>query len=136
MRESVQTDAAPSRSITSDRVGFVGTGIMGGPMAMRLLDAGFALTVCDPNPAAIFSGTFKHSGPLFKGLKDAELFLEEAERLGAPVWVARSVVEMYREAAANGYKDLDSMRLIEYMEDLAGVSTEKRLGPSSRKPEE
>ena len=92
----MQTDAAPSRSITSDRVGFVGTGIMGGPMAMRLLDAGFALTVCDPNPAAIFSGTFKHSGPLFKGLKDAELFLEEAERLGAPVWVARSVVEIYR----------------------------------------
>lgn len=29
------------------RIGFVGTGTMGGPIALRLLDAGHSLTVCD-----------------------------------------------------------------------------------------
>ena len=99
------------------------------------LSTGRNVTTMEKFPAVIFSGTFAHSGPLANGLKDAELFLEEAARLGAPVWVARSVAEMYREAAANGYKDLDSMRLIEYMEDLAGVSGENRLGLSAVKPD-
>jgi 3-hydroxyisobutyrate dehydrogenase-like beta-hydroxyacid dehydrogenase len=34
-------------------VGFVGLGAMGGRMAARLLSAGHALVVCDPDPAAI-----------------------------------------------------------------------------------
>ena len=36
-----------------DRTGFIGVGNMGGAMALRLLDAGFPLTVCDPSPAAV-----------------------------------------------------------------------------------
>src|SRR5688572_26089996 len=36
-------------------LGFVGVGRMGGPMAVRLLDAGFALTVYDTNAAAVKS---------------------------------------------------------------------------------
>lgn len=34
-------------------VAVIGLGAMGAPMAKRLHDAGFALTVCDPNPAAV-----------------------------------------------------------------------------------
>ena len=34
------------------RVGFIGTGTIGAPMARRLLDAGHALVVCDRAPAA------------------------------------------------------------------------------------
>lgn len=33
-------------------VGFIGAGAMGGPMAHNVLKAGYALTVCDRNPAA------------------------------------------------------------------------------------
>jgi 3-hydroxyisobutyrate dehydrogenase-like beta-hydroxyacid dehydrogenase len=36
-------------------VGFVGLGTMGGRMVARLLDAGHALIVCDPNPEAVRS---------------------------------------------------------------------------------
>ena len=36
-------------------VGFVGLGAMGGRMAARLLSAGHALVVCDPDPAAVRS---------------------------------------------------------------------------------
>jgi len=35
-----------------DRVGFIGTGAMGGGMSMRLLEAGHRLVVCDKNPEA------------------------------------------------------------------------------------
>ena len=34
-------------------LGFIGVGKMGGPMATRLLDAGYAVTVCDTDPAAV-----------------------------------------------------------------------------------
>ena len=34
-------------------LGFVGVGRMGGPMASRLLDAGYSLTVFDTNPEAV-----------------------------------------------------------------------------------
>jgi len=38
--------------MTGELLGFVGVGRMGGPMAMRLLDAGYRLVVCDPVAAA------------------------------------------------------------------------------------
>ena len=34
-------------------LGFVGVGRMGGPMASRLLDAGYSLSVFDTNPEAV-----------------------------------------------------------------------------------
>jgi len=99
------------------------------------LSTGRNVTTMEKFPAAIFSGTFAHSGPLANGLKDAELYLEEAARLGVPAQVAHSVATVYREAALNGYAELDSMRLIEYMEDLAGVGAEHRLGLKAVKPD-
>jgi 3-hydroxyisobutyrate dehydrogenase-like beta-hydroxyacid dehydrogenase len=37
----------------TDSLGFIGVGRMGGPMALRLLDAGHSLCVCDINPQAV-----------------------------------------------------------------------------------
>ena len=42
------------------KIGFIGTGGMGGPMAANLLKAGFKLTVFDLNPAA--TGTLEEQG--------------------------------------------------------------------------
>jgi 3-hydroxyisobutyrate dehydrogenase-like beta-hydroxyacid dehydrogenase len=39
--------------MTGDRLGFIGTGRMGGHMAARLLAAGHAVTVCDSSDAAV-----------------------------------------------------------------------------------
>nr|WP_305037042.1 NAD(P)-dependent oxidoreductase [Pigmentiphaga sp. H8] len=66
-------------------------------------------------PAAILSGTFKYNGPLAIGLKDEALVLEEAERHGAPMWLAPRILEVYREAAAAGYRDEDSMKVYKFM---------------------
>jgi len=38
--------------VTLGKVGFIGCGAMGAPMAERLIDAGADVRVCDPNPAA------------------------------------------------------------------------------------
>jgi 3-hydroxyisobutyrate dehydrogenase len=34
-------------------IGFIGVGVMGAPIARRMMDAGFTLTVCDRNAAAV-----------------------------------------------------------------------------------
>lgn len=39
--------------MSDKRLGFIGVGAMGGPMAGRLLDAGYALTICDVNDSAV-----------------------------------------------------------------------------------
>ncbi|MGD0073971.1 MAG: NAD(P)-dependent oxidoreductase [Candidatus Binataceae bacterium] len=38
--------------MAKEHLGFIGVGRMGGPMANRLLDDGFGLTICDPSDAA------------------------------------------------------------------------------------
>lgn len=75
-------------------------------------------TTTDKVPAAILTESYKFNGPLTIGLKDQALMLEEAERYGAPVWIAPRILEFYREAAAAGYKDQDSMRVFLYMKSL------------------
>ena len=40
-------------------VGFIGLGMMGGPMASRLADAGYALTVCDVRRESVAALTAK-----------------------------------------------------------------------------
>jgi 3-hydroxyisobutyrate dehydrogenase-like beta-hydroxyacid dehydrogenase len=114
-------------------------GLKGGLDPKALIDfinlsSGKNATTMDKFPAAIFSGTFSHTGPLDKGMKDAELFLEEAKRLGSPTWLGPSVLAMYKEAAANGYEKLDSMLLIKYMEELAGVDQDQRLKQNPKVP--
>ncbi len=71
-------------------------------------------------PESILPRKFKANGSMAIGLKDAELFLEEAKALNVPTWIGPRVLEMYQEAAAAGYKNLESMRMIEYVEKLAG----------------
>ena len=39
--------------MSAELIGFVGVGRMGGPMASRLLDAGYALCVFDTNREAV-----------------------------------------------------------------------------------
>ncbi len=47
------------------RIGFIGVGAMGAPIAERLARAGFPLTVCDANPAAV--AAFAQSGARLAG---------------------------------------------------------------------
>jgi 3-hydroxyisobutyrate dehydrogenase-like beta-hydroxyacid dehydrogenase len=78
--------------------------------------SGRNVTTTHKVPAAILTGTFQYSGPLAMGLKDEALMLEEAEYHGAPLWLAPRILELYREAAAAGYRDEDSMKMFLFMQ--------------------
>lgn len=80
-------------------------------------------TTLDKFPAAVLSRTYKYGGNLSTGLKDAELIVNEAAKLETPLFVMPKVLELFREAAAAGYKDRESLRLIEYVEKLAGLES-------------
>jgi 3-hydroxyisobutyrate dehydrogenase-like beta-hydroxyacid dehydrogenase len=80
-------------------------------------------------PAAILSGTFKYNGPLSIGLKDEALVLEEAERHGAALWLAPRILELYREAAAAGYRDEDSMKMFLFMQSQSLPEGGAHLAP-------
>lgn len=60
--------------MSDKKLGFIGVGAMGGPMAGRLLDAGYALTICDVNDAAaealVAKGAVRVATP--KDVADAE----------------------------------------------------------------
>ena len=80
-------------------------------------------------PAAILTGTFKYNGPLSIGLKDEALVLEEAERHGAALWLAPRILELYREAAAAGYREEDSMKMFLFMQSQSLPEGGAKLAP-------
>jgi 3-hydroxyisobutyrate dehydrogenase-like beta-hydroxyacid dehydrogenase len=60
--------------MAKEHLGFIGVGRMGGPMAGRLLDDGFSLTICDTSDVAA-----------------APLVARGARRVGSPAEVASAV---------------------------------------------
>ena len=100
-------------------------GVKAGIDAQLLIDilnvsTGRNSATLDKFPQTILPRKFRPKGSMAIGLKDAELFIEEAKALQVPTWIGPRVLEMYQEAAAAGYKNIDSMRMIEYVEKLAG----------------
>ncbi|QJU58146.1 NAD(P)-dependent oxidoreductase [Sphingomonas sp. AP4-R1] len=85
------------------------------------VSSGRNYTTTDKVPDAILSGTFKFNGRLAISIKDQTLLKEEAEALGVPLWVAPRLLETLKEAADDGYLDQDSMLLIQYMGEQAGI---------------
>jgi 3-hydroxyisobutyrate dehydrogenase-like beta-hydroxyacid dehydrogenase len=86
-------------------------------------------TTTDKVPAAILTGLFKYNGPLSIGLKDEALLLEEAERHQAPLWLGPRILELYREAAAAGYRDEDSMKMFVFMQSQSLPEGGAKLAP-------
>ena len=85
------------------------------------VSSGRNYTTTDKVPTAILSGTFKFNGRLAISIKDQKLLREEAAALGAPLWVAPMVLATLEEAAAGGYLEKDSMLVLQYMGEQAGL---------------
>lgn len=85
------------------------------------VSSGRNYTTTDKVPDAILSGTFKFNGRLAISIKDQMLLQEEADALGVPLWVAPRLLATLKEAADDGYLDQDSMLLIQYMGEQAGI---------------
>jgi len=68
-------------------------------------------------PRTIMTRIF--GGRISTGAKDLDLYLAEAERVGAPVRIAPALRALYAEAADQGGV-VETHRIIEYLEKLAG----------------
>jgi 3-hydroxyisobutyrate dehydrogenase-like beta-hydroxyacid dehydrogenase len=84
-------------------------------------------TTTDKIHSAILSGTFKFNGQLSISIKDEGLLLEEARDLGVPLWVAPRLLETLQQAGDSGYLDKDSMWLIQYMGEQAGIDVKSLM---------
>lgn len=80
-------------------------------------------------PAAILSGSFRYNTPLTINLKDQALVLEEADRVGAPLWRAPRILELLRETAAAGYRNQDSTKMYLYMQSQSLPEGGCKLAP-------
>jgi 3-hydroxyisobutyrate dehydrogenase-like beta-hydroxyacid dehydrogenase len=87
-------------------------------------------TTSDKIPMAVRSGHFAYGARLANSIKDESLLIEEAEALGVPLWVAPRLVETLKSAAAAGYLDQDSMFLIQFMGEQAGLDARAILEAS------
>jgi 3-hydroxyisobutyrate dehydrogenase-like beta-hydroxyacid dehydrogenase len=110
-------------------------GMKAGINPMTLLDminagTGRNHTTSDKIPAAVRSGEFAYGARLANSIKDESLLIDEATALGVPLWVAPRMVETLKAAAAAGYLDQDSMFLIQYMGELAGIDARAILEAS------
>ncbi|MFN8682389.1 NAD(P)-dependent oxidoreductase [Paracoccus sp. P2] len=84
-------------------------------------------TTLEKIPAAVRSGQFAYGARLANSIKDESLLMDEAAALGVPLWVAPRMVETLKAAAAAGYLDQDSMFLIQFMGEQAGIDARALL---------
>lgn len=91
------------------------------------VSSGRNYTTTDKVPAAILSGTFKFNGRLAISIKDEGLLIKEAEELGVPLWLAPHLLGTLEAAAEDGYLDQDSMLLIQYMGEQAGIDVRQMM---------
>lgn len=91
------------------------------------VSSGRNFTTTDKIPQAILPGTFKFNGQLTISIKDETLLAEEAEELGVPLWLVPRCLETLKRAAEDGYADKDSMYVIQYMGEKAGIDVQAMM---------
>jgi 3-hydroxyisobutyrate dehydrogenase-like beta-hydroxyacid dehydrogenase len=112
-------------------------GMKAGIDPMRLLEVvnastGRNHTTSDKIPAAVRSGQFAYGARLANSIKDESLLIDEAEALGVPLWLAPRMAETLKTAADAGFLELDSMFLIQFMGEHAGIDARAILEAAGR----
>jgi len=72
-------------------------------------------------PNYILKGKFDGTGAIEIGVKDVNYFLEEAKRLNVPIPMASAVSELQHRVLAAGPPGRDTMTMLHYFTDLAGL---------------
>lgn len=76
----------------------------------------------DKFPQAVLTRTFDYGGPLSAAVKDLSLFLGEAGNLEIAAPIVAAGLELWRRAAATGDPQRDFTRVVETVEQAAGVA--------------
>lgn len=92
-------------------------------MLLEAINSGDASTNASRNKfgASVLPRKFNYGARMAITAKDISLAVDEAEKLEVPVWVARSVQQVWRFAASQGGADRDGSALITYLEPWAGI---------------
>lgn len=83
--------------------------------------SGANTAVRDKFPKAVLTRTFDYGFRTELMYKDVRLCLEEAEAMGAPMWVGQPVKQWWSLALARGGKEEDFSNIMRYVEEQAGV---------------
>jgi 3-hydroxyisobutyrate dehydrogenase-like beta-hydroxyacid dehydrogenase len=75
----------------------------------------------DKFPQSILPRSFDYGGKLATMYKDVRLCLEEAQRLGVPMWVGSSVTQLWFQAMCEGRGDDDYTTIAKTIEAWSGV---------------
>jgi 3-hydroxyisobutyrate dehydrogenase-like beta-hydroxyacid dehydrogenase len=75
----------------------------------------------DKFPHSILPRSFDYGGKLATMYKDVRLCLEEAERLGVPMWVGSSVTQLWFQAMCEGRGEDDYTTIAKTIEAWSGV---------------
>ena len=88
--------------------------------------SGANTAVRDKFPKAVLSRTFDYGFRTELMYKDVRLCLEEAEAMGAPMWVGQPVKQWWSLALARGGATEDFTNIMRYVEEQAGVEVRSR----------
>lgn len=78
-------------------------------------------TTMEKFPQKILPRRYAKNASMGNTFKDHKSFMEEAKKLNAPMWFAPHALDLFEEAAKNGYMDYDNYRTFEYVEKVAGL---------------
>lgn len=111
----------------------IALGVKGGLDAAKLVEminvsTGRNSATLDKFPKAILPRTFDYGGPLAIGVKDLQLYLDEAAAEGLPAWSLVNVAQLWRVAVDRLGPDGDLSTLIRLFEDWAGVTVGREEG--------
>ena len=76
-------------------------------------------------PMSVLDRSFAFGAPMHILAKDVALAIEQADRLGIPMWVCQAAANMYKHAMFAGMKDKDITELVRIIEDGAGFELPK-----------
>ena len=95
---------------------------------LEIINSGDASSSATRNkfPQSILPRRFDYGARMAITAKDISLTVGEAEELGVPMWIARSVQQVWTYAVSQGGADRDGTALITYLEPWAGVEVRSR----------
>ena len=71
-------------------------------------------------PRSVLTRSFDYGAPMHILAKDVALAIEQADRLGIPMWVCQAAASLFKHAMFKGMRDKDITELVKVIEDGAG----------------
>ncbi len=111
-----------------NKVAWIGTGVMGGPMAGHLAAKGYPVSAYNRSPEKLAAGSWQinHMAPrVLKGdlapgffikhfIKDMKIVEEEVQAKGVTLEMLESVLKLYQGMAEKGFENDGTQALIKY----------------------